>query len=179
MALAVGLPDWPIELMASASVQVQPSTSVLPSSAICLQLLLAATCIYWERIVRHLSGDSELLTHLLNDAFCILRQQRDQAEEMRIRQSPFAAFLLGAEARSEDERRLILDIMASSETGLLSYGAGVKVQAGYVSNMTITAELLTQFWVRKDLHNSSQPYFDYRKNLDEIVSSNETMPMFF
>ncbi|KAL7916677.1 fungal-specific transcription factor domain-containing protein [Trichoderma velutinum] len=146
-----------------------------------MHLFIIATWIYFERTLCNLAGASDSLTRMLNEAFSLLSYSRELYTGTEMRHFPFALFVIGAEARNDDERRVVLDVMAQM-VGRIS-GVSISPAQGPSPaqnlrslGMKVAEELAQSFWILRDLHDSSEGYFDYNNSLHQIVSNYERLP---
>lgn len=144
-------------------------------------LFIAAVWIYFERAVRGLVGTSETLSCVLNDAFWLLSYNlHNQHVRSSTRHPPFALFLVGTEARNDEERRLILEVLlaAASETErwlplVGNHAPTIGLRSASLGYATYLTERL---WIRNDLHDSSAGFLDYHSSLTDAISGCEMLP---
>lgn len=121
------------------------------------ELFRLAACIYLERLARGSESSDPQVKRLLDDAFDLLRQ-------LGVCDRPWPLFIMALEARTDDERVLILSIL---EKSLIQRPMG---------NLTITQRLIHAAWVQQDLHAVSgiDPLLVY----NAVVSGNRVPPSF-
>jgi hypothetical protein len=97
------------------------------------ELFVLAIQLYVERGSKQLVGTSKKTDEWIEDAFSIL-------SEIEQCNKPFALFILGREARTDERRLLILQIIDRTMEG------------SNAGNLAFWRECLTKVWVRQDLN---------------------------
>lgn len=176
--IGINLPPWPNKYIVKPNTEIIPPEESLYRSR--MHLFLAATWIYFERTARHLVGESETLSRLLDDAFSLLSYHlQNEHVEFKIRHQPFALFVIGGEARSDRERKLVLDVLARASVDIERLSANgqpclaIGVRA---SGLGYAMKLTKRLWIKYDLHDHSEGYLDYSTKLHEVISSCEKLP---
>ena len=168
---SVGLspPQWGLEYSPESSHATDVPTEEVahePSA----HLFVAATWIYFERTIRCLVGLSGTLNYILDDAFHLLSQSLQDANPTDwSKYSPFSLFVIGIEARNDDERKLILDATALPTNDQ----AVADTQPLCVES---AVDLIKKMWVKQDLYDISAGHFDYGAALHQVMSSCEKLP---
>ncbi|KAI1778172.1 fungal-specific transcription factor domain-containing protein [Hypoxylon cercidicola] len=78
----------------------------------------------------------------------------------------FPLFILACEARTDDRRRAILDLIDSTENDIR------------VRNRAWLKEVIQSVWVHQDLHADSDLLVNYVDVMSEMISSSDTVPSF-
>ena len=144
-------------------------------------LFQAAIRVYFERALCSLSGTSETLASVLDDAFSLLAYNlQNQKLRATRRITPLSLFLVGVEARNEYERKLLLDLITQTSTEAerwLQADGQTSPKVGFRSTgMNYVMDLLKKVWVKDDLHDVAEWCLDYRGKLREVFSSYWTLP---
>ncbi|KAH8901630.1 hypothetical protein GQ53DRAFT_631891, partial [Thozetella sp. PMI_491] len=176
--LGACLPPWSSRRITEPEEEPIPLEDLLCRSRI--HLFLASTWLYFERTAHSMISDSETLSHILDDAFSLLSYNlRNQHVEWKIRYPPFVLFIIGGEARSDKERKLVLDIMrcAAIETERV-HGDGQPCPAIGLreSGLGYATALTKALWTMNDLHNSSKGCLDYSTKLQKAMASCAQLP---
>lgn len=121
------------------------------------ELFRLAAYIYLERLAKGSESQETKVRCLLDDAFGLLR-------ELKVCERPWPLFIIALEARTDEERVLILSVL---EQSLIQRPMG---------NLTITQRLIHAAWIQQDLHATSaiDPLLVY----DTVVSGNRVPPSF-
>lgn len=117
-----------------------------------------ANLIYLERISRNCSGPSPKIDKWSATAFEVLAKARPFKHLVLL-------LLFGLEARTEERRIVILNVVEATSKVMRSRGIPILL------NMLQTA------WNQDDLMPGS--YINYSKKLDFLISSNKGLPAFF
>lgn len=112
--------------------------------------------IYLERQSTNFSGQSEEIDSWSNKAFTLLTELSEFSQ-------PFPLFILGCEARTDEQRTIILELISRTELVARS------------RNLQYVAHIIRSVWVQDDLADMT---LDYRGKLDSIFSSMEIVPSF-
>jgi hypothetical protein len=127
-----------------------------------------------------MAGESDTLSHLLDDVFSLLSYNlQNQQIKWRIRLPPFALFVIGGEARNDVERTLVLEVLerAIMETDTLHADKQPCPAVGLrASGLGYVMELTKRVWIMDDLHDDSNGPLDYGTKLHEALSSCEKLP---
>jgi len=121
-----------------------------------LELYKLATLIYLERQSTNFSGESAEIKSWSDKAFPLLAQLSGFDQ-------PFPLFILGCEARTDEQRDIVLELISKTELVALS------------RNLQYVTHLIQSIWVQDDLADGT---LDYRDKLDNIFSSMEIVPSF-
>lgn len=121
------------------------------------ELFRLAAYIYLERLAKGSESQETKVRCLLDDAFGLLR-------ELKVCERPWPLFIIALEARTDEERVLILSVL---EQSLIQRPMG---------NLTITQRLIHAAWIQQDLHATSaiDPLLVY----NTVVSGNRVPPSF-
>jgi hypothetical protein len=119
------------------------------------ELYMLSLLVYLERTARNFSGHSAKLTSYVDEAFEVLSRLETCI-------SPFPLLILGCEARSEERRMIILELMDDIDTQSQSL-QGV-------------SRMLQAIWTQDDL--ATERELDYAMKLDTVISSYPIMPTF-
>ncbi|EFX02991.1 hypothetical protein CMQ_2920 [Grosmannia clavigera kw1407] len=132
-----------------------------PSVNVALQrfLFLSACWIYFQRACRYLSGPSVTMDSLLVDVFSMA----SHIQRMGVRITPFSLFMIGSEARTEESRRSILDLVNQPQ--------GIDDPSTNCVNL-----LLSAVWAQDDLHDSTQGYLDYITKMEWVITARPVLP---
>ena len=121
-----------------------------------LKLFKLATLIYLERQSSSFSGVSEEIESWCNEAFQLLTELKDFNQ-------PFPLFILGCEARTDEQRDVVLELI--SRTDLITHS----------KNLQYVAHITKSVWVQDDLADET---IDYGRKLDRMLSSMRVCPSF-
>ncbi|CAH0056364.1 unnamed protein product, partial [Clonostachys solani] len=121
-----------------------------------LELFKLALLIYIERSARSSSGQSEKVTSYTQRGFAVLSQ-------MSRCELPFPLFIIGSEARYDEERTLILGLLRSGDAN----------QSHPLSRLE---SMLQAVWAQNDLETNYE--FDYTMKLDTVMTSSPCLPSF-
>jgi hypothetical protein len=119
------------------------------------ELFRLAGLIYLHRMAKAESWDSVPL--LLSKAYDLLR-------ELEVCEPPWPLFVIGMEARTDDERLLILTIMKKS------------IERRPLGNMSLVNRMILAAWVQQDLHSGAN--VDPLTIYTEVISGNRVPPSF-
>lgn len=121
------------------------------------ELFRVAAYIYLERLAKGADNNEPKVNCLLDRAFQLLR-------EMGLCDRPWPLFIIALEARTDEERVLILSILENSLT------------QRPMGNLAITKRLIHAAWVQQDLHAVSgiDPLLVY----STVISGNRVPPSF-
>jgi hypothetical protein len=121
-----------------------------------LELYKLATLIYLERQATNLSEQSEEIESWTCKAFPLLAQLSGLDQ-------PFPLFILGCEARTDEQRSIILELISRTEP------------ASYSKNLQYVAQIIQSIWVQDDLADQT---IDYDEKLGAMFSSIGIVPSF-
>lgn len=143
-------------------------------------LFIIATWIYFERTARQLTGSSELLSKLLDEAFFLVYIHLQAPDsECNIRNSPFSLFIIGIEARNENERRAVLDIWDQTrrtiEGDIIKHSSVCAISLGS-SVLGMAIDLTKRIWIEDDSPDGVLTHGNYISKLDRIFSAARTLP---
>jgi hypothetical protein len=121
------------------------------------ELYRLAALIYLIRCHEGMVDDSEALSSYVNDAFDVL-------SHFDICERPYPLIIVGCEAHSDSQRRLVLDLLANTE-------ATTKVRS-----YTCIKRTVEYFWNLQDLDEAGEtPYIN---KMTSVISSNAFFPSF-
>jgi hypothetical protein len=127
-----------------------------PQTDTVLELYKLASLIYLERQSTNFSGQSEEIESWTGRAFPLLAQLSEFEQ-------PFPLFILGCEARTDEQRGVVLELIA--RTDLVSRSR----------NLQYIAHIIRSNWVQDDLADGM---LDYGEKLESIFNSMEIVPSF-
>jgi hypothetical protein len=122
-----------------------------------LELARLAGLIYLERISRNFSGVSTKLDAWAKKALAILTS-------LDTSPPPFAIFILGCEAHTDNDRMVFLDLFARLE------------QAPHLKSLQEVKGLLQSAWIQKDLEGEVE--LEYIHTINLVMSSRNAIPSF-
>lgn len=122
-----------------------------------LEMYRLAALIYLERASKNLSGPSPKIDAWANAAFRALKV-------LGTMKHSFPIFIIGCEARTDEQRRVILDCIQNNKN------------VRFTSPMQMVHEMLQSAWALEDLETERE--VDYMLKLDTVVSGCQTMPSF-
>ena len=122
-----------------------------------LRLLRLAALIYLERVSRNFSGQSAQLESWTRRALSILRESESYL-------CPFALFIIGCEARKDEDRIVILNLYARMET------------RPYLRTFLQSRSLIETAWNQQDLAHEGKIEYIHKLNL--VISSRDFFPSF-
>jgi hypothetical protein len=121
-----------------------------------LELYKLATLTYLERQSTNFSGQSTEIESWTSKAFPLLAQLTELGQ-------PFPLFILGCEARTDEQRCIILELISRTELVACS------------RNMQYVAHIIRSCWVQDDLADGT---LDYDEKLGSIFSSMKIVASF-
>jgi Fungal specific transcription factor domain len=121
---------------------------------ITLELYRLAGLVYLSRVSERFSGQSLDIELWTDKAFSFMAQ-------LSAIDQPLPLFILGCEARSEDQRTIVLDLISRSEQ--VPFSRSLKEVTGIIQSV----------WVQDDL---AEETLDYKDKLDAIFSSMDVVP---
>ncbi|KAK0385527.1 hypothetical protein NLU13_6707 [Sarocladium strictum] len=122
-----------------------------------LEMYRLAALIYLERASNNFSGPSPKIDAWANAAFRAFKV-------LGTMKHSFPIFIIGCEARTDEQRRVILDCIQNNKNVRLT------------SPMQMVHEMLQSAWALEDLETERE--VDYMLKLDTVVSGCQTMPSF-
>lgn len=122
-----------------------------------LEIYRLAALIYLERASRNFSGTSPKLDSWASAGFKLLKM-------LEVCKHGIPLFIIACEARTDEQRIIILDCFNKSQRSRASVG------------MNIVKDMIQSAWNLEDLETERE--VDYMTKLDVIVSGCETMPCF-
>jgi hypothetical protein len=122
-----------------------------------LDLFRLAVLIYFDRVSNHFSGRSLKIDGWINSAFGII-------SELQVCKQQFPLLVLGCEARTDEQRIIIMDAIYAT------------AKATYSRSIHILLALLQSIWNQDDLQTECE--IDYGVKLKVIVNSCETVLSF-
>jgi hypothetical protein len=115
-----------------------------------------ATLVYLERQSNNFSGRSEEIDAWTDRAFALFTRLSGFDQ-------PFPLFIFGCEARTDEQRMNILELISRTE------------QVPMSKNLQSVTQIILSVWVQDDLADGALDYFS---KLDAIFSSMEIIPSF-
>ncbi|KAI3327809.1 hypothetical protein HD806DRAFT_484001 [Xylariaceae sp. AK1471] len=141
---------------------ISPSSStdkMIDRLAVLTELFRAAVLVYIARVCETKFGELRDLTPLLDRAFI-------QIEQLHTCERLFPIFILGCEAKTDERRIAILDLVRRTEENTT------------VRSLECLRRALDSVWIQDDLHADQDMTLDYMNKLNVIVSSSPTLPTF-
>ena len=125
--------------------------------AVLLELYHLATLVYTNRILEDISGLPRNLDTILDRSFELLSQ---------IEYCPrfFLLFILGTEARTDERRKLMFDLIIRTE------------RRAKVGKMVCLRFGLRTAWVQDDLHADDEVVLKYTHKISAVCSAGRTLP---
>ncbi|KAJ9155453.1 Zinc-finger transcription factor [Pleurostoma richardsiae] len=134
-----------------------------PDTSMSAEVYRMATLIYLKRASQSpLEPSSEKLDSLVNTAFALF----GMPVESCCCHHYFPMLILGCEARTDEQRVAVLNLIESTE------------RRTHVRSMKRLAAGIQSIWVQQDLHSDSDLVVNYLAMMNAIVSSNDTLPSF-
>ncbi|OAX79763.1 hypothetical protein ACJ72_05917 [Emergomyces africanus] len=121
-----------------------------------LELFHLATLVYLNRATGNLLEADSQTHYRISRALALLSHEVSCEHQ-------FPLFILGSEARTEEDRRMILDLMARTEGTAASRA------------LFLTEALINHVWVQDDLADRE---LDYMMKMDAIISTCSVLPSF-
>jgi len=118
-----------------------------------------AVYIYLERVARAKRGDDPTVVTLVDDAMQILRL-------LPWCERPWPLFVIALEARTEEERRLVIDKLDSG------------MDKKPLGNLAAIKRLILSAWVRQDLDTDGGQGGDQLDVYNSVVRGNDVPPVF-
>ncbi|KIW01142.1 uncharacterized protein PV09_07428 [Verruconis gallopava] len=143
-----------VELPASRRADATANQSSAPAV---IELFKLTALIYLERVSKNFSGPSEQIEVWAVRGFELLRS-------LDACTWPFPLFILAGEARTDERRRVILDVMART------------AQKPHLAHLHVTKVLIETAWVRCDLDVDGT--LNYIQKLNMVMSSSDIVPAF-
>lgn len=122
-----------------------------------LKLFRLSGLVYLARASRNFSGQSPKLDAWTDEAFAIF-------EDLESCRHEFPIFVIGCEARSDERRRVVLDLISRTQRDPL------------VRNVREVRILLQSAWVQDDLHGEGQ--LEYIRKVNVVMSAFGAVPIF-
>jgi hypothetical protein len=150
------------------SVRDVPESPIAPSSptnknvdrlTVMTELYRTAILVYIARICETKFGESRDLIPLLDRAFV-------QIGQLHTCERLLPVFLLGCEAKTDERRIAILDLLRRTENNTT------------VRSLDCLRRALDSVWIQDDLHADQDVMLDYMNKLNVVVSSSPTLPTF-
>lgn len=163
----------------STSTEESFRTNIDNSRSILFQI---ATQIFFERALFFLSGTSKRMTNVLDEAYRLVRFNLRVKDCRTLRRvPPFALLLIGTEARNDDERMAILDLIEQTNTEAEDWlqADGLTLpKLGFRSTaLNCVSDVVKKLWIKQDLNEPEQEYCeDYGTRLCEVLSSCAALP---
>lgn len=120
------------------------------------ELYQLAILVYLERTSRNFSGQSAKLSKMVSRAFDIF-------SELETCQWPFPLMIFGCEARSDEHRMLILELISKTE------------RDAHVRSLGCVNNMVRFVWTQDDL---AVEQLDYVDKMSTILSTSDTVPTF-
>ena len=131
--------------------------SIEESRAQSIELYRLGALIYLERASKSFSGRSEKVDLLVEQAFGILTH-------LLTCNAALPLFIVGLEARTDKNRRVILDLLEDT------------LQTSQSKSLEVVRHMMQEAWIQDDLEIDVD--LDYMIKLDTIISANHTVPAF-
>jgi hypothetical protein len=122
-----------------------------------VELYKLTALVYLERVSQNFSGLSEQINAYVAKAFEILA-------EMKTCDLPIPLFIFGCEARTEESRMTILDLLEEPEN------------VTHSRSLEGVRRMVQAIWVQDDLEIENE--LDYVMKLDTVITSNYIIPPF-
>ena len=149
--------EWRVKRVMGPSHTTQMTHSALrPDAPTVAKLYQLATLVYAERTLRKLSGPSEKVTQIVDSAFSIFR-------ELETCQWPFPLLIFACEARDDEERVAILDLIAKTE------------RKAHVRSLESLKTMVRFVWTQDDL---AEGPIDYADKMSALMSTSDSVPSF-
>lgn len=153
----IELLEWKIRNVADLSESALPTQpQSKPDISTVVKLLQLTTLIYLERTATQLSGPSEKLTRLLDEAYATLRS-------IQTCQWPFPLLICACEARDDEERKVIADLVTQTES------------TAKVKNLRNLKSIIRFVWTQDDLAEGPGSYTD---KITALISMSDSVPSF-
>lgn len=127
-----------------------------PDATTVAKLYQLATLVYLERTSTKASGPSDKITQTVDSAFSILR-------ELETYQWPFPLLIFACEARGDEERVVILDLISKTE------------RKAHVRSLESLKTMVRFVWTQDDL--AEEPV-DYADKMSALMSISDSVPSF-
>lgn len=121
------------------------------------ELFRCAGLIYLHRVLKGEHRHSEPVSLLLDKAYSLL-------QDLEVCEAPWPLFIIGMEARTEDDRKLVLSLL----------GASVKRRP--LGNLVQVERMVKSAWVQEDL--GGEPTLDALAAYTEVISGAHIPPPF-
>ncbi|KAK9427691.1 fungal-specific transcription factor domain-protein [Lipomyces doorenjongii] len=121
------------------------------------ELYRLAALVYLERVLRNISRPSERVNNWLSHSFTIISQ-------LESCERPFPLFIIGCQARTDDQRSKILAILSRTQ------------KESSQRNMDCVQRMIESIWIQSDLQLDSGGEIDYPHVLDAVMGSCEVHP---
>lgn len=122
-----------------------------------LELYRLAALVYLERASMNFSGVSDDISSLAESGFAIMRQANQC-------NAPLPLFVLGLEARSDEQRVTVLDVIENT------------MQTSSLKSLEGVRSMLQAAWTQDDFR--AEQDLDYVTKLDVIMTANAAVPTF-
>ncbi|CAK7240250.1 MAG: hypothetical protein STHCBS139747_001688 [Sporothrix thermara] len=132
---------------------------------------LAATWVYFQRACRHLTGPSQHIDALFDEAF----SWAEEIHRLSVRITPFSLFLIGAEANTEARRRTVLDFIHRRPELLPVRPKGLSLRGDNTTPSQMDC-LIVATWAQDDLHDDSEGYLDYVAKMEYVITARSVLP---
>lgn len=134
-----------------------PTESEQQGSSYTPELFPLAGLMYLERAAMNVSGPSAKLDQYTREAFAIL-------SELEMYPHSFPLFVFGCEARTDEQRMAILDLITKTEQKL------------HGRNMDEIREMIEAVWTQQDLETEGE--VEYIRILNLVISHRDPIPSF-
>ncbi|KAH3917496.1 hypothetical protein HBI56_108600 [Parastagonospora nodorum] len=146
-----------LESVSTTPVGLEASSKVINHEQKLLELVRIAGLIYLERVSRNFSGQSSKLETWTTTALSILAQ-------IETCLSPFALFFIGCELNNDEDRLVILNLLARME------------KKAHMKSFLEVRLLIQTAWNQEDLAEGD---LDYIHKLNLVMSSRDVVPSLF
>ncbi|KAF2107249.1 fungal-specific transcription factor domain-containing protein [Lophiotrema nucula] len=132
------------------------STNTAAQASLVAELHRLAGMIYLHRAARQSLCTNPTLQRLVDDAFGVM-------EHLETCDRPLPLFVVGCEARRDDQRAIVLNLIS-------------RTQVRYLMNIVRVRKFLERFWAQDDLDIDQS--IDYAAKVTAVLSSSEMLPAF-
>jgi len=121
------------------------------------ELYRLACMLYLERICRKNAKENEKVQRLISEAMDVMRV-------VCTCERPWPLFIIAMEARSEEERKLVMDVLGES------------LKRRPLGNLPLLRRMITAAWVQQDLYEGDE--YDPMVIYSSTISGNRVPPSF-
>lgn len=153
--LELDIETTPINMLAEPA---DPETMTAHAMMV-LELYQIASIVYLNRASGDTFGQSMKMEQLIDRGFSIFA-------ELKHCERTFPLLILGIEARADERRQSVLELMSRSEN------------VPPKRSLQCLRNLLQALWVQDDLHTERDNKIDYMERMSNVVSLSEALPHF-